>query len=600
MVLEKLRGSILCGSLTDEEVRQIADALRPLAVRSGEIVCKQENTGASMFLIAAGRVKVSIQRGHSEVVVNYLGPGEHFGELSMLTGAPRSATVAAVMDTELFELHRDVFHRLIETVPYLAVNLSQSLSLWLRGMVTGKKKRHVPAIVALAGSTPHARALVRPLAETLGQDGVRFRLLTDRPDDWPAQSGYSVHPLPCSQGDPNYACVLRAHVTQALGKRERILVDVVQERAELFKQCDEIWWLLEPADRDRALHRLERLLGVEPDLVARTEIVWVLHTGESLPLALPLKPGRTRFEFKVVLGGEGLPSPSQRRDVARLIHHMKRIRLGLALGGGGARGATHIGVLRALEKAGISVDMIAGTSAGSMVGLAYAYGMAPDRILEQLQQELGAGRFMRLLPASKRWYLWWLYRFGRWDRKFRKHYANCTLEQMLLPFYAVTVDLIAGKCIVRDHGDAVNAVLESINVPGVSRPILRDGAALVDGGVMNNVPADVLRERGADLVMAVDIGGKLAQRFGPNTAATPTPQMRAPGFLETMMRVIDVQQHGLMSARCHAADLVVSPDTSTFEFADLDRFAEMAALGEAAMEEALPTLKQMVARLETE
>jgi predicted acylesterase/phospholipase RssA len=151
--------------------------------------------------------------------------------------------------------------------------------------------------------------------------------------------------------------------------------------------------------------------------------------------------------------------------------------------------------------------------------------------------------------------------------------------------------------VVREQGDAIAAVHESLNVPGISRPILRNGQALVDGGVLDNLPASVLRDRHAQFIVGVNISSKLLHKFGRNDPTTPTPKMKQAGLLETMLRIIEVQQQGLASVGASASDFLIEPDTSRFAFDDFSRGREMAEVGQAAAEEAMPQLKQMFVEL---
>ena len=190
-----------------------------------------------------------------------------------------------------------------------------------------------------------------------------------------------------------------------------------------------------------------------------------------------------------------------------------------------------------------------------------------------------------------------MFRAGAWDHKLRHFFGDVTLEQLQIPFTTVAVDLVTGKQVVRERGDTIHAVLESINVPLIARPIFRDGMALVDGGVLNNLPADVVAERGATLVVGVDVATKMPARFGENVPGMPTGQMRRAGPLETLFRVNEVQAYGITALHSGAVDLMITPDTSAFEFADFSRAHELADVGEQAAEAMLPQLKQMLRNL---
>ena len=225
----------------------------------------------------------------------------------------------------------------------------------------------------------------------------------------------------------------------------------------------------------------------------------------------------------------------------------------------------HFGVARALDRAGISFDLIAGTSSGAMVAIGYAGGYEPDYGVRQFAATLMPPRWLRMLPGGDRWYLPLMFRSGAWDRLLRPYFHDWTLEQLLMPCSAVAVDLITGRQVVRQQGDAIHALLESINLPVISRPICRDGMALVDGGVLNNLPADVLAGQGADFIVGVNVTAKLPQRFAGNRPGLPTERMKAGGMLETLLRMFEIHDHELNAIHTRAVDLLIEPETAAFE-----------------------------------
>jgi predicted acylesterase/phospholipase RssA/CRP-like cAMP-binding protein len=603
-VHERLLLSPLCAGLTEAEVRRVADAGQARTARVGERICGQGEAGDSMFIVLEGRVKVVLTPAAGpEVLLNYLGDGAHFGELSVLVGERRAANVAAVVDTRLLVLHRDDVQPLLLAVPGFTANLCRSLGGWLRQAVTGKRRRSRPAVVALAGAAPEARALVPALAAALAaRPGGRPHVLTDRPGPWPARGDYAVESLP-PPGDGRVPA-FRGQLARALGRHERVLIDLDQKGAGgelpgLLAQCEEIWWLMGPAGWEDSGRRLGDLFLAEPGLAPRTHLVRVQSRAGPRPPPDPAPPGPAAFNVALEADKGGRPA-FHPRDLGRLVHHLRRIRVGLALGGGGVRAAAHLGVLRAFERAGICADLIAGTSGGALVGLGYAYGYSAEQMADVFKNVLAPGRLLAALPGGPRWHMWLMYRLGGWRRRAYQHFGHCTFEQLFVPLAVVAADLVSGGCVVRERGSVVEALLESINLPGLARPILRDGQALVDGGVLNNVPGDVLRDRAADLVVGVDVALKLKPAYGPNDAATPAGRMRYPGLMATLLRVMEVQQYGLVSARGGALDLLVAPDTSAFEFTDFARVDRIAELGEAEAEKAVPAVKRLLADLEGE
>ena len=205
----------------------------------------------------------------------------------------------------------------------------------------------------------------------------------------------------------------------------------------------------------------------------------------------------------------------------------------------------HFGVLHALEEEGLSFDVMSGTSAGAMAGILYASGMSPEKAIKHFQHDLTPTRVFRSLPKWPNWYLVSQYRRRAWDGMLRKYLHDWRLEQLSIPFNAVTVDLVQVRTVVRRQGDAVHAILESINLPIVSKPILRDGMALVDGGVLNNLPADVLAESGVDFVVGVDVSSHVRPEFAGNRPDMPTGKMRNASALDTLFRIFESQAHNI-------------------------------------------------------
>jgi len=177
--------------------------------------------------------------------------------------------------------------------------------------------------------------------------------------------------------------------------------------------------------------------------------------------------------------------------------------LGLALSGGGARGLAHIGVLKALEDAHIQVDYLAGTSMGGVIAAAYAAGMSPSEIETIALEYANLRTLWRLADPT-------LPRKGVFKGKqlevfFRRHLGEKTFADLRIPLTLVAVDLNSGKEIHLNEGVVAPAVRATVSVPGLLAPVERDGQRLVDGGLLNNLPVDVVRNMGADVVLAVDV-----------------------------------------------------------------------------------------------
>ena len=273
-------------------------------------------------------------------------------------------------------------------------------------------------------------------------------------------------------------------------------------------------------------------------------------------------------------------------------------RVGLALSGGGARGLAHIGVLKVLEQEGIPIDCLAGTSMGGLVAAAYAAGLRPD-FLEQEAVHMGSVRQLLTLaepPLPRRG----LFEGQKVSEYLRGHLGERTFDDLRMPLALVAVDLDGGQEVVLREGRVVDAVRATIALPGILAPVEWEGRTLVDGGVLNNLPADVVRRMGADLVVAVDVtsdGGTTSfvvealrrSRYIPNGLV---------GTLEVLYRTLvvmmeEIQRHRLAQA---PPDVVICPPIppGVTALTGFSHAAEIVAVGEQAAREALPRVRALL------
>ena len=254
-------------------------------------------------------------------------------------------------------------------------------------------------------------------------------------------------------------------------------------------------------------------------------------------------------------------------------------KIGLALSGGGARGFAHIGVLKALVENNINIDMIAGTSAGSIIGGAYAAGMSVDQIIE-MASKVGWTNMTRpsLSPLG-------LLSNAPMGKFLAKHFPVARFEDLVIPFSAVACDFEKGEAaIFQNTGDLIFAIRASSAVPGVFAP-LKDvkGRLLVDGGVIAPMPTDAVRQMGADIVIAVDLMACGATfRSRPRTAIGMLFQS-AMSLLRAASR--NQQYH---------ADIVIEPPIAHLRPDEISKRDEFISLGETAGLEAIDKIKTVI------
>lgn len=247
-----------------------------------------------------------------------------------------------------------------------------------------------------------------------------------------------------------------------------------------------------------------------------------------------------------------------------------RPRVGLALGGGFARGLAHIGVLQVLEENNIPVDLVAGTSSGSLVGAMYAAGLSVERMAQEARK-LAWSNLVKLRLRRDG-----LLDSEGLDRLFNALVGDLDFSRLRLPFAAVAVDVTTGEEVAIRDGKVATAVRASCAVPGVFLPVRLRGRVLVDGGVRNNVPVSVVRAMGADLVVAVELGRQTR------------PQAPPRNVLDIIMYSLAIMAQDQIAQALAQADIAIRPNLENLGPVDLHRAHEFIEAGRLAAQEALP------------
>lgn len=268
--------------------------------------------------------------------------------------------------------------------------------------------------------------------------------------------------------------------------------------------------------------------------------------------------------------------PSDRVDGDYRIS-FSRPKLGLALGGGAARGIAHIGILQVLWENGITIDAITGTSAGAMVGALVAAGITPNEVAE-------------IARASNYWFLAkdislrkaGILQSRGIERWMRRHIKDKSFADLEIPLGIVTTNILNGETVIFTEGDVAWAARVSATVPGIYAPVEYGDYLLVDGGITQNVPVDALLDMGVDITIAVSLNEAFCHRGLPERP------------VETIQQAITILQRAHIGRQLSKADLVVAPDLQELSLTDFKEVDEFLRLGREAMEEALPKLNAIL------
>ena len=266
-------------------------------------------------------------------------------------------------------------------------------------------------------------------------------------------------------------------------------------------------------------------------------------------------------------------------------------KLGLALGCGAARGLAHIGVLEVLEKEGIPIDMIAGSSAGALVGALYAQGKDISQI-KNLAIDLGSKRFALLAdPALPKTGLI----KGRRIKEVLKSIigGDIGFSNLKIPLACVATDIVTGEEVVINQGSVLEGVRASISIPVIFTVVKWKGRYLVDGGLVNQVPVSVLKKMGADIIIAVNVIPDIRDRMRPRSK-DGVEDFKEPNIFNIIMQTIHIAAYQSLKLSLSEADVVIEPQMASIGYFDFHRTQECILQGELATQESIPEIKRQL------
>ena len=559
-----LAESDLFAGLDETAHARLAGAWEAVHVRGGEVVIHAGDPGDAVYLVVSGRLRVTTERADGPSALSEIGRGQIVGEMALIDDAPRNASVHAIRDSELLRLGADHFRSVIEEEPGVLLAISRLLVDRLRITTTHGQMRSTVRTLAIvsAGPTVQAGGFARRLAAQLGTAVpppiVDERTIAERfgrvdPDD---HAGFDRE--------------LRAWL-QGLEVDNPYVVYVSEEG-------DGPW-------AERCVRQADRVLLVgDADAEARSARAardTVTRVAGQVPVDLVLlhPPDRVRPRHTSQWLDDRTYAAHHHVRRGRATDHGRVARLltgrgvGLTLSGGGPRGFAHIGAMRAFDEVGLPIDYVGGTSIGALMGALLGMGFdQPDLEHRVLEAFTRSGRVVdRTFPIVALSSARRLETLLQDDRFF----GDVDLEDLWLPCFAVSANLTRATLVVDDRGPAWQAIRASISLPGIMPAVCRDGDLLVDGGIMNNLPIDIMSERidsgvhlAIDLEPAVDLQVRqsfpsalsgwsvAAQRLNPFTVS-PT----IPGPLEVLLRSRAVSSRSALSAKLDtiAVDLYLAP-----------------------------------------
>ena len=588
----------LFGTLDESAVGQVVRQMERTALLGGQVLFREGDVGDCLYIVTYGRLRATKQQNGSEKLLGEIGSGETVGEMALLTGEPRSATVRAARDSELYRLSSDAFEALIDRHPRVTMQLARRIVTRYTKMMRDGGTGPIPSTIALvpaSADVPLAR-FSEKLGRALGATGNTIRV-----DSATVDSVLGAGASQLALDHPNAPLVL-AWLTEQEMKCRFMLYAADAEPSGWSRRCtrqaDRILIVANGDDMPAPGRGLvEDLLAVDasPPL-ARTELVLLHRTRQ------PVYSGTAGWLARN-------PSPALHHHVAidsevdfdRLARFLTGRTIGVVLGGGGARGFAHIGVLRAIAEAGLQIDAIGGASMGAYMAAQCALGWDHERMREYNREV-----WLRFKPMQDYTLPVVSLLSGRGFRDVAREFCgDVCIEDLAIPFYCVSSNLTRAQVNVHRRGALRAGILASISVPGLLPPVPHAGDLLVDGAVLDNVPVDVMQQISAGAIIASDVSppvdlvtdpdahapagawqmlSKLRRRStGPRTAYT---------IVDVLMRVSMLSSTIAAQATRQQASVYLNLPVAPFTVVDWKRVEQLIDAGYVYATEALARSRQ--------
>jgi NTE family protein len=467
--------------------------------------------------------------------------------MALLLDQRRSASVTVVIDADFWVLHKTDLDQLLDEYPAIALQISRELSRRLTGSLQRAVRKETYNLIAVAARKPWqlAASLTGLTHERIVVFDLTENHLVERVDETLPNEVVPLDAMPGLSG---------AELAESLGilveAYDRVLLSISPERGE---------------SSVKALQLAE---------------VTVLIDVEQRPWMSDMASGPI---WQV---------PNTPQVIDRTARRLAQRVVGLALSSGGARGIAHVGVLRVLEREGIPIDILAGTSVGSLVGGLYAAGQSIDNIARfalhfQNKLKLRSGLLDLNLPP----------RSGLiGGRRFRNYleqvFEGITFEELRIPFYVVAADVLTGEEVVFEKGSVADAVRASTSLIGLVSPHQFNGRHLVDGGAVNPLPISVLAEKGADIILASRAIPSLEGEREGGQASRRWKSLN--NILGIFLNYQSIMEREIIRTRLNPVDVLIHPHVEVYTAMDYHQAADFIRLGEEAAEQALDEIKRKV------
>ncbi len=541
-------------------LREIAAAAQWLALPGGATLFSAGDPPDALYVVLSGCLGVfSPAERHNRGFLGRVTAGDTVGEMGLISGRPRNADVVALRDTELARLSNEEFNRLFRNHPEAMLRIARLTvdRLAASQVAAPTRSRGARTFTVLPQSLEvdvggFAAELVKALS-AFGRTELVWNVRAgSHTSHWfhrvESSNDYVVYVAEPNAGRWTYLCMRQADALLLLARAE----SDASEWEALVKhhpQSATTW------------QRAELILAHDGAVVRNAAARWL--TG---------------------LGGIAHHHVAGKSDISRIARMLIGRGVGLVLSGGGARGFAHIGIVKALREARIPIDLVGGTSMGAILGAGVALGWSVDELTERFRASFVDARPLRdyTLPFVS------LVSGHKVTRLLQHAFGDLTIEDLPLEFFCVSSNLTTGHSEVHRHGELWRWLRASIAIPGVLPPVVHKGEILVDGGTMNNLPVDAMRELGRGPVIGCDVGADRVFTTDSDDIDVPLPwqlmrwmreKKHHPNIFQILWRAGMVNSNAITAAHREQTDLLLQPPLAEIDMLDWKGFERAIEVG---------------------
>lgn len=576
-ILAFLRTVDLFKGLPLPALKSILRHVEERVVRSHDFLYYKGEVSEHIFVIRYGEIVIEGLTGQGNI---YASPGDVISENSILSGSAHSTSAYAVIDSLVYMIDGKSFMQMALKERSLSQNIMKLLSSRMREHIEGK---------SLKKYQPRRLYCHLPL-DSMSDFKERLARLLDETNTI-QKSGSKLLPISQFKGLTHEKF---AETLSEIRKKNPIVhlyfdtPAVSMDLPSIVLQSDLIIFWEKDAEKNAKLK--EEILHFWRSRIRNFNGRTVLYRVEAQVIESDL----TRLTF----GSDAFHKIFNQEDaLARFLVSKTR---GLALGGGGARALAHIGLLKILEREGLRFDYVSGASFGAVIGALYARGDSIDRMEFLIRKFFGGleSTFDPTLPIVS------FFKGKKMRKMLKDAFGDLRIEELPIPYVTSAVDLQSGKEYVFDRGPIVEALIATMSLPGAFPPYFLGEKVLVDGGMVNNVPEDLIRSRGADIVVGVNVSPlteAVSLKLFEDRASSGKSffryfwdNLKYPPILKIMGRTITLEGREITRLKKLRMDMFINFHLEEFQLFDFVRFKEIIAKGEEETEANLPELRQLL------